>query len=47
MGGAWFDEYIGNKTEDEIYTMGLSELKKHLAIQIDPDIHQVNILKVS
>lgn len=46
MGGAWFDEYIGSKSNDEIYNLALSELKKHLNIQIDPDIHEVNVLKV-
>ena len=46
MGGAWFDEYIGSKSNDEIYNLALNELKKHLNIQIDPDIHEVNVLKV-
>lgn len=46
MGGAWFDEYIGSKSNDEIYNLALNELKKHLNIQIDPDVHEVNVLKV-
>ena len=47
MGGAWYDEYFGNKSEDEIYSIGLGEVKRQLNVQIDPDIYQISILKVT
>ena len=46
LGGAWYDEYIGNLNSDQIYTLALSELKKHLKLQIDPDLYEVSIFKV-
>lgn len=46
MGGAWFEQYIGTKSNQDIYTMALDELKKHLNIQVDPDVYEVSVLKV-
>lgn len=46
MGGEWFNEFIGNKTESEIYEMAFDELKRHLNITVKPDYHEVSILKV-
>lgn len=46
MGGAWYDEYFSNKSEQEIYEIGWNEIKKHLNLEIEPDIHEVSILKV-
>lgn len=46
MGGAWFDEFIGNKSEREIYELGWSEAKRHLNLQVEPDLYEVSILKV-
>lgn len=46
LGGAWFNEYIGDKSKEEIYELALSEVKKHLNIHINPDLHEVSILKV-
>jgi hypothetical protein len=46
LGGAWYDEYIGSKNSDQIYELALSELKKHLKLQINPDLYEVSIFKV-
>ena len=46
LGGAWYEEYIGHKTESQIYEMALNELKRHLNVQVNPDLYELNILKV-
>lgn len=46
MGGAWYDEYFSNKSEQEIYEIGWNEVKRHLNLEIEPDIYEVSILKV-
>ena len=46
MGGHWYNEYIGNKNNEQIYELALNELKKHLNFQINPDLYEVTILKV-
>ena len=46
MGGEWYDQYFGNKNENEIYQIGVNELKKQLNLSIDPDYHEISILKV-
>lgn len=45
LGGAWYDQYIGNKNPHEIYDMAFQELRKHLNLQTDPDIQEVTLLK--
>ena len=47
LGGAWYNEYIGNKTETQIYEMAVNELKKHLNNQVNPDLYELSILKVN
>ena len=44
LGGAWYEEYIENKTPTQIYDMALTELQKHLGFKIDPDLHDLTIL---
>jgi antitoxin component HigA of HigAB toxin-antitoxin module len=46
MGGAWYDEYLGNKNEEEIYQLALAEVKKHLNIKQEPSYHEVTIMNV-
>lgn len=46
MGGHWYNEYIGNKNNEQIYELALNELKKHLNFKINPDLYEVTILKV-
>lgn len=46
MGGAWFDQYIGNKNPNEVLNIAFDEIKKHLGIRIEPDYYDVAILKV-
>lgn len=45
LGGAWYEEYIQNKTEDQIYDLAFSELRKHLNLKSDPQLQEVTILK--
>ena len=47
MGGEWFDEYIGNKSESEIFSLAFNELKKHLKLDRNPNLYEVSILKVN
>lgn len=47
MGGHWYNEYIGNKSNEQIYELALNELKKHLNFKINPDLYEVTILKVN
>lgn len=46
MGGAWFDEYLKNKSSDEILSLALSEIRKHLDLKVEPDYQEISILKV-
>ena len=46
LGGAWYDEYIDSRNSDQIYELALNELKKHLKLQINPDLYEVSIFKV-
>ncbi len=45
LGGAWFKETIGNKTPDQIYDLAFSELRKHLNLNIEPDVQEVTVLE--
>lgn len=45
LGGAWYNEYIGNKTNDQIYDMAFKELRSHLNLTTDPDLQEVTVLK--
>ncbi|CAF0738300.1 unnamed protein product [Brachionus calyciflorus] len=45
LGGAWFDEYLKNKTSDEILNMAYIEIRKHLNLKVEPDYHEIAILK--
>ncbi|RNA38960.1 protoporphyrinogen oxidase [Brachionus plicatilis] len=45
MGGAWFDEYLKNKSSDEILSLALSEIRKHLDLKVEPDYQEISILK--
>lgn len=45
MGGQWFDQFIGNKSNEEIYQMALGELKKQLNLEENPDYYEVTVLK--
>lgn len=44
LGGAWFNETIGNKSNDQIYDLAYSELRKHLNLKDEPDIQEVSVL---
>lgn len=45
LGGAWYNDYIGNKTPNQIYDMAFKELRNHLKLNSDPDLQEVTILK--
>lgn len=45
LGGAWYDEYIGTKTQNQIYDLALNEIKKHLNLNINPDLYELSIMK--
>ena len=46
LGGAWYDQYIGNKNDTEIYQLAYNEIKKQLGLKVDPDHFHLSILKV-
>lgn len=46
MGGAWFDEYLKNKSSNEILTLAYNEIRKHLNLKVEPDYQEISILKV-
>lgn len=46
MGGAWYDEYVGNKSEQEIYMTAFGELKKHLNLNSEPNYYEMSVMKV-
>ena len=46
VGGAWFDEYVANKSNEEIFSLAYKELKSHLHLDIEPDYHDVAVIKV-
>jgi hypothetical protein len=46
MGGDWYQKYIGDKNEKEIFELGFTEAKKHLNLSVNPNYYEVSILKV-
>jgi hypothetical protein len=46
LGGAWYDQVIGDKDTEAIYKLVLDELKKHLKFDINPNYYEISLLKV-
>ncbi len=46
MGGEWYDQYIGNKSKNEVYQMAFNQLKKHLKFNVEPDYYEMTTMKV-
>jgi hypothetical protein len=46
MGGHWYEQYIGNKSQNEILQTALDELKRQLNFSIEPDCYEISIMKV-
>ena len=45
LGGAWYEEYIQGKTNDQIYDLAFMELRKHLDLKSEPNLKEVTVLK--
>lgn len=46
MGGAWYEQYLKNKSSNQILTLAYNEIKKHLNLKVEPDHQEISILKV-
>ena len=47
LGGAWYDQYIGNKDSHTVQKEALQEVQKHLKISVQPKYEDFAILDVS
>jgi protoporphyrinogen/coproporphyrinogen III oxidase len=45
LGGAWYDKYLKNLNESEMYELAMSELQKHLQIEIKPENYDLTVMK--
>lgn len=45
LGGRWFDKYIGQKSESDIFKLVKEQIKTIMGIEVEPDSYSVSILK--